>query len=82
MTHSNGWAISSLGEIAENHDARRIPLKQSDREQRHGDYPYYGASGIIDYVDEFIFDGEFLLIGEDGGKPVGSFKPDCVSRQW
>jgi type I restriction enzyme, S subunit len=56
------WAI--LGEVATNHDARRIPVKEADR--KPGKYPYYGASGIIDYVDDYLFDGEYLLVAEDG----------------
>lgn len=41
-------------------------MKASDRSQRKGPYPYYGASGIIDRVDDFLFDGDFLLVSEDG----------------
>ncbi len=47
-----------------NHDARRVPVKAADR--KPGSYPYYGAQGIVDYVDDFIFDGTFLLVAEDG----------------
>jgi type I restriction enzyme S subunit len=53
-----------LGELTDNLDARRIPVKEADRIP--GPYPYYGASGIIDWVDRYIFDGEFLLVAEDG----------------
>lgn len=42
----------------------RVPVKESDR--RPGPYPYYGASGIVDYVDGYLFDGEYLLVAEDG----------------
>lgn len=58
------WRERPLGEITTNYDALRIPVKQADR--RPGPFPYYGASGIVDYVDSFIFDGEYLLIAEDG----------------
>ena len=47
-------------------DSRRIPLSNTERNKRQGKYPYYGASGIIDYIDDFIFDGEYLIISEDG----------------
>jgi len=57
-----GW--TTLGEATENHDRKRRPVTRSDREG--GDYPYYGANGVQDFVDEFIFDGTFLLVGEDG----------------
>ncbi len=53
-------------DIFDNYDGKRIPIKSSDREKMSGNYPYYGASGIIDYVNDYIFDGEYLLISEDG----------------
>jgi len=53
-----------LGEVAEILDSMRIPVKKADR--KPGPYPYYGASGIVDYVDSYIFDGEYLLLAEDG----------------
>jgi len=55
-----------LKDIVNNLDGKRIPIKASDRENIQGKYPYYGASGIIDYVENYIFDGEYLLISEDG----------------
>jgi len=58
------WRMFSIAELTINHDARRIPVKESDR--RPGEYPYYGASGVVDYVDQYIFDGEYLLVAEDG----------------
>ena len=60
----NSFPILSIGEVAENFDARRRPVKSSDR--RPGPYPYYGAQGIVDYVDSYLFDGEFILVAEDG----------------
>ncbi|MBF2761465.1 MAG: restriction endonuclease subunit S [Ectothiorhodospiraceae bacterium AqS1] len=60
------WEIRSLVEVAVNFDRRRIPLSVREREQRPGSFPYHGAAGILDYVDDFIFDGRFLLMGEDG----------------
>jgi len=53
-----------LGDVTVNFDARRVPVPARDRAP--GPYPYYGASGIVDYVDDFLFDGEYLLIAEDG----------------
>ena len=58
------WMERTLGEITENFDALRLPVKQADR--RPGPYPYYGAAGVVDLVDKFIVDGEYLLIAEDG----------------
>ena len=60
----NGWREVTLGELTDNFDAIRIPVKETER--RTGPYPYYGASGVVDYVDNFLFDGEYLLIAEDG----------------
>ena len=56
--------LRPLGELTENLDNIRVPVKERDR--RPGPYPYYGASGIVDYVDSYLFDGEHLLIAEDG----------------
>ena len=65
-TNTKGWNLKKFADICENKDSNRIPLKQSDRDKRHGEYPYYGATGIIDYIDEHIFEGLHLLIAEDG----------------
>lgn len=55
-----------LSEIAEICDSKRIPLSAMERVKRQGRYRYYGAQGVIDYVDYYLFDGEYLLIAEDG----------------
>ncbi len=60
------WKNYYLLDIASIHDETRVPLSKMEREMRKGDYPYYGASGIIDYVDSFLFEGEHVLISEDG----------------
>ena len=60
------WTYKKLGEVAEIHDSLRKPVTKKDR--RPGPYPYYGATGIQDYVDEYIFDGRYVLVGEDGAK--------------
>lgn len=61
-----GWKISSLGDLVLNFDRLRIPMSVMEREQRQGPYPYHGAAGVLDFVDGFIFDGRYLLLGEDG----------------
>jgi len=61
---SSEWPIRTLGELTNNHDGKRKPVKESER--KSGPYPYYGASGIVDHVDGYLFDGDYLLIGEDG----------------
>ena len=55
-----------LGDVVNILDSKRVPLSSMQRQQRKGVYPYYGAQGIIDYIDDYIFDGEYLLIAEDG----------------
>jgi type I restriction enzyme S subunit len=58
------WEVHKLGDIFDCLDGRRIPVKESDR--KPGPYPYYGASGIVDHVNDYIFEGEYLLVAEDG----------------
>lgn len=62
--HYFEWQTIDLGTIAENLDSKRVPITKSKRVE--GDVPYYGASGIVDYVDGHLFDEELLLISEDG----------------
>jgi len=58
------WRKRQLAELTDNFDGIRVPVKEADR--RPGPYPYYGASGVVDHVDKYLFDGEYLLIAEDG----------------
>lgn len=58
------WFEKPLGEVTVNHDGKRRPVKESERKK--GPFPYYGASGIVDYVDGYLFEGRHLLIAEDG----------------
>ena len=60
------WEISELGEIIELFDSKRIPLSKNERQKREKIYPYYGAASLMDYVDDYIFDGVYILMGEDG----------------
>ena len=65
-----------FSELIELEDSKRVPLNSRDRKVRKGSYPYYGATSIMDYVDDYLFDGIRVLLGEDGtviredGKPV------------
>ena len=63
---SYDWASVPFEELVEFHDRHRIPLSKKERADRSGAFPYYGAQGIIDWIDDYIFDGRFLLIAEDG----------------
>ena len=58
----DSWKEKKLGDITTFLDEKRVPLKAYDREQREGYFPYYGASGIIDYVDDYIFDEELICL--------------------
>jgi type I restriction enzyme, S subunit len=69
------WCWIKLGEITDNHDGERIPVNAKNRESMKGKYPYYGASGIIDYVNKPIFNGKYLLIGEDGANLISRSVP-------
>ena len=60
------WNVGKLGDVIELLDSKRIPLSGQERENMEKIYPYYGAASLMDYVDDYIFDGIYLLIGEDG----------------
>ena len=60
------WKEEKLENITINHNALRTPLSSKERSVRKGNYPYYGAQGVIDFIDDYIFDGEYLLVAEDG----------------
>jgi len=69
------WIWTTVGQITKNFDGQRVPVKAEDREKRRGIYPYYGASGIIDSIDDYLFDGDFLLIAEDGANLLSRSTP-------
>ena len=69
------WVWVRLGEIVINRDAERIPLSSKDREKCDKIFDYYGASGVIDKVDDYIFDKPLLLVGEDGANLITRSKP-------
>ena len=60
------WKNGCVDDIAELYDSMRKPLSSLERADMERAYPYYGAVSIVDYVDDFIFDGEYLLLSEDG----------------
>ena len=71
------WNIKPLGKVADNLDFKRVPITESDRKK--GATPYYGASGIIDYVEGYIFDEDLLCISEDGANLVARTYPIAFS---
>ena len=71
------WSECTLQEVVDFLDGQRKPLESADRAKRQGKYPYYGASGIIDYIDDYIFDEPLLLLGEDGANIINRSSPLC-----
>jgi type I restriction enzyme, S subunit len=71
------WDVVRFEDVSINFDGKRIPIKSEDRQNMKGEYPYYGAQGIIDHVNDYIFYGEYLLIAEDG-ENVKSRKNDIA----
>lgn len=69
------WTWSTLGDVSINRDSERIPISKPLRESRQGPYDYYGASGVIDSFDDYLFDKPLLLIGEDGANLVNRSTP-------
>lgn len=60
------FELYRFGDLVVNFDRKRIPLSAKERANRQGKYRYYGAQGVIDYVDDYLFDGRYILIAEDG----------------
>jgi len=69
------WDRKPFGGLMECKNRIRVPVKKSERETTEGTHPYYGASGIVDYVDDYLFEGEHLLISEDGANLVARVTP-------
>ena len=74
------WKMMSLEDVASIFDRERVPLNESRRQQMQGEYPYCGANGVVDYVNDYIFDGEHVLLAEDGGY-WGSFEDSAYLMQ-
>ena len=66
----SSWVWISFGDITISRDGERVPVSKAEREQRAKVYDYYGASGVIDKIDEYLFDKPLLLIGEDGANLI------------
>ncbi|GAA3669994.1 type I restriction enzyme S subunit [Yimella lutea] len=81
----DGWTVQPLRRAMTSLDGRRIPLSAEERGGRSGEFPYYGASGVIDYVDDFLFDEELLLVSEDGANLILRSSPIAFTasgRYW
>lgn len=78
-----GWVESTVDTLSTNLDSKRVPITKNVRTS--GKYPYYGASGIVDYVDDYIFEGDTLLVSEDGANLLARSTPIAFSvsgRYW
>ncbi len=87
----NGWCWTSLDECVDILDSQRIPINSNERKERTEGkkeselYPYYGATGQVDWIDGYIFDGEAVLLGEDGAPFLDPFKEKAYivrGRYW
>lgn len=77
------WPTKTVDQLSTNLDSKRVPITKSDR--KAGEFPYYGASGIVDYVADYIFDGDTLLVSEDGANLLARSTPIAFSvsgRYW
>lgn len=60
------WGTTTVEKICLCHDSKRVPLSSNERLSMHGDYPYFGATDVMDHVNNYIFDGDYVLLAEDG----------------
>lgn len=65
-TVPTGWDITNLEEVVDILDSKRVPINAKERETRVGQVPYYGATGQVGWIDDYLFDEELVLLGEDG----------------
>ena len=74
-TIPRGWKVKNFGEASLNFDRQRKPISGKIRSTMQGEYPYYGAAKVLDYINDYLFDGRYLLIGEDGSVVTKDGKP-------
>lgn len=72
-----GWVETTVDKISTNLDSKRVPITKSER--KSGKYRYFGASGVVDYVADYIFDGDTLLVSEDGANLLARSTPIAFS---
>lgn len=79
------WTMAPLLKVVELQDGQRVPLNATERAKRKGNFPYYGANGLVDHVDDYIFDGDYVLLAEDGGnfdKPERGVAYEVSGKFW
>lgn len=77
-----GWRWGTLGEYANCLDYKRCPLSEEERLPIKGDYPYYGAMSVVDHINQYIFDGTYLLFSEDGVNIIDEFGHPALQYLW
>ena len=77
-----GWRMGTLGEIATCLDYKRKPLSEDERKPIKGDYPYYGAMSVVDHINQYIFDGTYLLFSEDGANVIDENGHPALQYLW
>jgi type I restriction enzyme S subunit len=78
----DGWRMGTLGEVANCLDYKRRPLSEDERKPIRGEYPYYGAMSVVDYINQYIFDGTYLLFSEDGVNVIDEFGHPALQYLW
>lgn len=77
-----GWRMGTIGEIANCFDYKRKPLSEDERKLIKGIYPYYGAMSVVDHINQYIFDGTYLLFSEEGANVVDEFGYPALQYLW
>ena len=77
-----GWRMGNLGEVANCFDYKRRPLSEDERKPIKGIYPYYGAMSVVDHINQYIFDGTYLLFSEDGANVIDEYGHPALQYLW
>ena len=77
-----GWRMGTIGEDVNCFDYKRKPLSEEERREIKGEYPYYGAISVVDFINSFIFDGDFILFSEDGANIIDEFGHPALQYVW
>ena len=77
-----GWRMGTLGEVATCLDYKRKPLSEDERKPIKGTYPYYGAMSVVDHINQYIFDGTYLLFSEDGANVIDENGHPALQYLW
>ena len=78
----DGWRMGTLGEVADCLDYKRKPLSEDERKPMKGIYPYYGAMSVVDHINQYIFEGTYLLFSEDGVNVIDEFGHPALQYLW